>query len=425
MPRRPVLVVCALVVALLFGSTPGLRAQPAPAAGAEARLALVIGNGAYTVGPLRNPPADARLIADTLRRLGFTVIELEDAGQAAMKRAIDDFGRALPAGGVGLFYYAGHGVQVNGDNYLVPVDATLERESDVDIEGIAVGRVLARMDQAGTRVNLVILDACRNNPFARSFRSPARGLAFVDAPQGTLIAYSTAPGSIAADGDGEHGVYTAALARHLVDPGIPIERMFKLVRGDVKGATGGAQVPWESSSLEAEFTFNPGATVPPPAAAPPLPAAPAPPAPAAASPAPGSAPPAAAAAPVTLVPAPSAPASVPGPPFAPEAATSASSARRISAVTLGVGLFGLSAGLVTFAIGKGLEHDLDRQCVEGSCPPSVEGKVESYRLLKGASGTGYVLGTLCTLSGAGALIGTRRHTRVSVGPGGAELVTEF
>lgn len=231
----------------------------------ERRVALVIGNAGYASNPLRNPVNDARLIASTLKALGFEVIEKHDLDQKEMKRAIQEFGKQLAGGGVGLFYYAGHGMQVNGKNFLIPVGAAIETEEDVEIEAVDVDAVLARMDGARNRLNLVILDACRDNPFARSWRSSGgKGLAFSSAPAGTLIAYATAPGSVAADGTGNNGAFTGALAQHMVRKGLSVEAVFKAVRGDVMDGTSGKQTPWESSSLQGEFYF----TLPDPGAVP-------------------------------------------------------------------------------------------------------------------------------------------------------------
>lgn len=227
----------------------------------ERRIALVIGNSDYDTGPLPNPARDAELMAQTLRDVGFEVIARTDANQLEMKRAIQAFGDSLnEAGqdGVGLFYYAGHGVQAGGRNYLVPVGARIQRESDMEIEGVAADWVLAQMEYARNRLNLVVLDACRNNPFARSFRSGASGLARMDAPSGTLIAYSTAPGAVATDGTGRNSPYTAALAAAMGRPGLAVERVFKQVRIKVMEQTDGQQTPWEASSLTGEFAFVPG-----------------------------------------------------------------------------------------------------------------------------------------------------------------------
>jgi uncharacterized caspase-like protein len=224
----------------------------------EPRNALVIGNGAYPSGGLANPARDAALVARTLRNLGFTVDRLIDANQAEMKRAIERFGTRIQAGGTGVFYYAGHGLQVGGRNYLVPVGVEIRSEADADIEGIDLNRVLSKMEAARNRVNIVILDACRNNPFYKNFRSTSRGLTFLDAPGGTLIGYATSPGSLAEDGSARNSPYTGALARYMVSPGMKIEDVFKAARRAVKEATSGRQVPWEASSLDGDFFFAPG-----------------------------------------------------------------------------------------------------------------------------------------------------------------------
>lgn len=226
------------------------------------RVALVVGNGAYTaVGELPNPPNDARLIAQTLRGLEFDVIELIDADQKSLKRAVNDFGDRLEAAGkdaVGLFYYAGHGVQVRDENFLIPVNAEIEREKDVGVESVSVNTVLDNMEFAGNRLNIVILDACRNNPYKAGFRSAARGLAKMQATTGTLVAYATAPGDVAADGNGHNSPYSSALAAAMTKPGIPVERVFKMVRVSVQKQTKDSQTPWESSSLTGDFFFVPG-----------------------------------------------------------------------------------------------------------------------------------------------------------------------
>ena len=233
---------------------------PAAATAAETRIALVIGNSAYASGPLLNPVNDARLIGETLKSLGFVPIVRLDADQITMKRAIQEFGAALEKaapGAVGLFYYAGHGVQLNGRNYLIPTRAHIEREGDVDIEAVSADWVIEQMRYARNGLNIVILDACRNNPFTRSMRSPERGLATMDAPAGILIAYSTAPGAVAEDGSGRNSPYTRALTQAMLEHQ-PVEQVFKHVRVGVMGATAGKQVPWEASSLVGEdFYFVP------------------------------------------------------------------------------------------------------------------------------------------------------------------------
>ncbi|PCI38425.1 MAG: hypothetical protein COB46_11360 [Rhodospirillaceae bacterium] len=225
------------------------------------RYALVIGNSAYQyTAKLPNPVNDARLIAGTLQSLGFNVTLLTDSTRQAIKRSVVDFEeklRTAKRSSIGLFYYAGHGVQVKGRNYLIPVDAQINREYEVETEAFDVQMVLGAMEYAGNGMNIVVLDACRNNPFARSFRSVSRGLARMDAPSGTMIAYATAPGDVAADGEGTNSPYSEALAAAMRVKGIPIEKMFKQVRILVRERTGKEQTPWEASSLTGDFFFNP------------------------------------------------------------------------------------------------------------------------------------------------------------------------
>ncbi|MDR3556713.1 MAG: SUMF1/EgtB/PvdO family nonheme iron enzyme [Syntrophobacteraceae bacterium] len=224
----------------------------------DRRTALVIGNASYGSGALKNPVNDADAMANTLNSLSFDVTLRENLDQKQMKSEIEAFGQKLKqSGGVGLFYFAGHGVQLNGHNYLLPVDATIHTESQVEYEAVDMGEVLSQMDWAKNRMNIVVIDACRDNPFAQSFRSLSMGLASVLAPAGTLIAYSTAPGSVANDGAGQNGIYTGALIKAMVQPGLQIEDVFKHVRLAVSAATGGKQVPWESSSLTGDFYFLP------------------------------------------------------------------------------------------------------------------------------------------------------------------------
>lgn len=225
---------------------------------AEARIALVIGNAAYASQPLTNPANDATLMAKTLRQVGFDVIEEVDADRRTMQRALRNFSRKLARAGndsVGLFYYAGHGIQARGENYMIPVDARIEDALDVEFEGVPASNMLSSLDHAGNRLNIVILDACRNNPYRAATRSGGTGLARMDAPSGTLIAYSTAPGKVAADGRQRNSPYTRALARAIATPGAKVEDVFKTVRVAVMDRTGGAQVPWESSSLTGDFYF--------------------------------------------------------------------------------------------------------------------------------------------------------------------------
>ncbi len=239
-----------LIIGLLIFLTP-TTSLSAP----DRRTALVIGNGAYKSSPLRNPVNDATDIANAIRNLGFSVILKTNANQRTMEDSIRDFGKKLRLGGVGLFYFAGHGLQVEGRNYLIPINANIETESDVRYEAVDAGRVLGKMEDAGNNLNLVILDACRDNPFARSFRTSSQGLAQMDAPKGSLIAYATAPGSVAADGEGRNGIYTKYLLKYISNPNLKVEEVLKQVRLGVINETDEKQIPWESSSLTGDFYF--------------------------------------------------------------------------------------------------------------------------------------------------------------------------
>ena len=230
-------------------------------AAAEPRYALVIGNGNYGAGfsKLPNPPNDARLVSKALKSAGFDVMTVLDANQKQMKQAFSDFGGKLSAAGadaVGLFYYAGHGVQVDGANFLIPTGASIATAADVDMEAVNADWVLQQMEFAGNRMNIIILDACRNNPLPAGKRSADKGLARMDAPKGSFLAYSTAPGATAVDGKGSNSPYSAALAKAIENDRVPLEQLFRQVRVDVMAATGEDQVPWDASSLTGEFFFK-------------------------------------------------------------------------------------------------------------------------------------------------------------------------
>lgn len=216
---------------------------------AQRRTALVIGNANYEVGQLRNPINDATDMSAALKQLGFDVITLKDANHEEMEDAVDEFNQRLRQGGLGLFYYAGHGVQVQGENYLIPIDARLKRQEDVRYKTLALGQVLGALKDARNQLNLVLLDACRDNPFTQSWRSSTQGLAVVAAARGTLIGYAAGPGEKAADGRGRNGTYTEHLLKHMSTPGIPVEWMLKRVRATVDTVTKGEQTPWTHSSL--------------------------------------------------------------------------------------------------------------------------------------------------------------------------------
>jgi hypothetical protein len=222
----------------------------------EKRTALVIGNSDYEIGSLTNPVNDAVDMASTLKRLGFEVILKKNIRHRDMEEAIEDFGNRLKRGGVGLFYYAGHGIQINGVNYIIPIGAKIKKESDVKFEAVDANRILDEMGNANNGLNIIILDACRDNPLARNFRSSNRGLAVISsAPEGSFISYATGPGQVAMDGEKRNSPYTAALLKYMNVPGLPIERVFKNVRISLESLK---QTPWELSSLKGEFFFTPG-----------------------------------------------------------------------------------------------------------------------------------------------------------------------
>lgn len=249
----------------------------AMSAGAQApldiRVALVIGNSAYAgTAALPNPVNDAKAMAESLRKLGFEVTEVQNGSREAMAKAIDAV-RAQLRGkkGVGLFYYAGHGLQVDWRNYMVPVDAVPKTAADVEQQTVHVDAVIDAFKAAGNRMNIVVLDACRDNPFEGT--ATGKGLAQVDAPPGTFLAYATAPGNVAEDGKGSNGLYTGFLLQELPKPTARIEDVFKRVRLQVRQTSKGRQIPWESTSLEEDFVFNDGraataAPVAPPKATP-------------------------------------------------------------------------------------------------------------------------------------------------------------
>ena len=229
-----------------------------------ARIALVVGNGAYggELGALRNPVNDARLMAQTLRGVGFTVRLVEDADEDALEDAVVAFGgdlRRSGNGGVALFYYAGHGVQSeSGANYLIPVDSQVETEQHLKTRAVRATLVLEEMEEAPTALNIVVLDACRNNPFAASGRNigGSRGLARMETPPGSFfLAYSAAAGQVAEDGDGANSVYTGALAAAMAQPGLELEEVFKQAGRTVRTQTGGSQVPWREGSWDGAFHF--------------------------------------------------------------------------------------------------------------------------------------------------------------------------
>jgi len=226
------------------------------------KIALVIGNSSYRSSPLKNPTNDARIMADALRRLGFEVEEETNLSFGEMSKSIDGFATKLKNGGVGLFYYAGHGMQVNNVNYLIPVDAEITDEKAVCSNSVDVRQVLDKMEQARNDVNIVILDACRDNPFIRSFPRSSFGLARMDAPNDMFIAYATVPGKTAADGDGGNGLYTTELVKLIEVPGITLNQIFDRTLIAVQEKSGYKQNPLMVSNMGGDFYFTePPATV--------------------------------------------------------------------------------------------------------------------------------------------------------------------
>jgi uncharacterized caspase-like protein len=244
----------------------------AGAAGAatEHRYALVIGNDKYEIiqPSLQNAGRDATTIAKALAARGFDVTVKTDVKRRELYQLIDAFAAKISGASdsVGLFYYAGHGIQANGKNYLIPVDADLQSEADLEAEAVDAGKVTRAMDEARNQVNIIILDACRDNPLPKS-RSVTRGLVPMQAPRGTFIGYAAAPGQTAQDGAvGTNGVFTANFAKEIAVPGLTIEQVFKRTISGVQANTGGKQVPWMESSLQGDFYFTPPQAVEAPAA---------------------------------------------------------------------------------------------------------------------------------------------------------------
>lgn len=226
----------------------------------EARVALIIGNSDYKAAPLDNPANDASDLASALEKQGFTVLVRENVGERGLKEAVDIFSKHLKKGGIGLFFFAGHGIQLKDQNFLLPVDVGFDNETDIAFKSISAEYVLSRMAEAGNRINVVILDACRNNPLQLARKTINKGLGVMNvgrAEKGTFIAYATSPGSTAADGTGRNGLYTKHLLRALETRDTDIDKVFGRVRTGVVQDTNGEQVPWTSSSVIGSFYFDP------------------------------------------------------------------------------------------------------------------------------------------------------------------------
>jgi len=218
------------------------------------KAALVIGNSRYNFSPLRNPENDAQDMSRVLRLAGFDVMTVLNASREQIDQAVSQFSQKLGRG-IALFYYAGHAVQVDGHNYIVPVGEDIDSQAKVKYRGVDIDQVLAEMGAAQSELNIVILDACRNNPLPKVSRSASRGLARVKSPSSTLIAFATSPGKTAADGEGRNGLYTKYLLYYMKIPALPIESVLKGVSRSVKKATNNEQQPWVETSFDGEFSF--------------------------------------------------------------------------------------------------------------------------------------------------------------------------
>jgi hypothetical protein len=251
-PRQYALL--ALLITFVFSSSPLIAAN---------KIALVIGNSDYSLADyLPNPVKDSKAIADKLRNLGFEVIERHDLTLEEMNAALHETHKKIGKGTIALFYYAGHGIQKDGQNYLIPVDADISKAYEIEYSGLNLRKVLDGMSEAQPSLNIALLDACRNNPYEKRIRGLSRtadeqgaGLAAIDNARGSILSYATEPGNVAIDGTGEHSPYAVALLKHLEQPGLSIQDMLAQVGLDVMIATQGEQRPWYSSSPAPRFCF--------------------------------------------------------------------------------------------------------------------------------------------------------------------------
>lgn len=232
---------------------------PSVSSGSGRKVALVLGNSSYSWGgSLVNPKNDAEDMNQTLRDLGFEVMSYKDVSLRTFNDALDEFGRRMNGAEVALFFYAGHGVQLEGENYLIPTDARLQSSGEVKYECVPVGKLLAKMESARTKTNILLLDACRNNPFERSWSRSVNGngLKAMDAPTGTFIGFATSPNTTASDGDGRNGTYTSAILQHIKSPNLTLDQIFNRVNKSVQDYSKGRQIPWKASSLSDDFYFK-------------------------------------------------------------------------------------------------------------------------------------------------------------------------
>ena len=244
-----------LVMLLALGLLSAQDRRIQPIVGAR-QVALVIGNSRYASSPLKNPAADARAVSQRLTALGFQTDIVLDADRRQLASAIDRFTAGLRTGDVALFYYSGHGAQLDGENYLIPVDYTGQAETDLHYDSYPAAKVQERMERSGSRLNIVILDACRNNPFRTGSRAASIGLAPMSAARGTFVALATSPGQTASDNAGEaNGLFTKHLLQALDQPGLGLDDVFNLVRERVDAASAGRQLPWTQSSVVGRFEF--------------------------------------------------------------------------------------------------------------------------------------------------------------------------
>lgn len=246
-------------IKLLAGLPPLLALKPGIAAADSSRIALVVGNGAYAGARLENPGNDAIAMSALLASAGFSVRSKLDTTRGDLLGALNEFGAAMqmPETKLALFYYAGHGAQLDWRNYLLPIDAAVTKAEDVEVQCVDLGILLEKMSAAREKTFIVILDACRNDPFNGRYQPKHQGLSQFDAPVGSLLAYATSPGNVASDGIGKNGLYTEHLLRELANPEARIEDALKRVRLNVRLASDGAQIPWETTSLESDvFIFG-------------------------------------------------------------------------------------------------------------------------------------------------------------------------
>lgn len=251
-----------LILTLFFVST-GFSERESIRGVREKRknIALVIGNAQYKNYPLATPSNNARDMTASLEKLGFEVIRVENVRLRGMKKSVHEFiSRLQESGGAGLLYYSGHGVQVEGKNYLIPIDAEIYEELEIKYEAINLDWILEKVESANNYYNIIILDACHHNPFSRKFKNVNKGLATVEARRNLIIAYSASPEHTSTDGNGRNSIYTYFLLRHLKE-NIPVEQLFKRVRYSVTKATEGEQIPWETSLLTGDFYMAPDSAI--------------------------------------------------------------------------------------------------------------------------------------------------------------------